>query len=336
MSTNKEIVSFAIDVCKGAPKGYSLDEGNKALNKMLVEANHGKSRLDIRDVRDGKCGDLFAIIENVIVDRVEEGLKGNEFFMDMVEYHNAKLGDTNEFYIPDDSLFYVSEVARGTQGLRRQRVSGGTTVSTKVKSYGVKVYEELDRLLAEQTDMGTMVAKVADSIAKKRNDDIFEKWTSLINNPDGSAYYPAAGSYNEEALLTLCEHVEAETGSTPVIMGTRTALRKCTTADTSEVAKTDKYNIGYYGKFNGIPMVRIHNVHKTNTDTFILPDNKIYVLPTSLDNKPIKYFTEGDALIVPPGFAINGDFSEDYLYLYKAGIDVIMPHRKFGVYTITP
>lgn len=334
MATRNDIVNLAVDTWKGQPSGgYSIDQSMDVLRQALITANNGKTYLDKRDVRDGKCGELFAIIEETIVKTVIDGLQGNEFFMNMVEYKNLALGDTNEFFVPDDSLFYVNDVARGTQGLRRQRLNGGTKFSVSMNTYGVKVYEELDRTLSGRADLNALISKVGTSVAKKQYEDIFTKWTSIVNNA-GSTYIPVAGSFSEEALLELCEHVEVNNGGvTPVIMGTRSALRKVTSAVVSETAKEDMYKMGYYGNFNGIPMVRISQIHATNTDTFMLPDNQLYII--GVNTKPIKYVNEGTALIVPPTFAMNADFSEDYLFVNNAGIEVIIPDKRFGVYTIS-
>lgn len=333
MATINEIVRLAVDTYNGRPAGqYSLDESNSVVYNAILAANGGKNYLDKRDIRDGKCGELFAIIEETIVKTVIDGLQGNEFFMNMVEYKNLALGDTNEFFVPDDSLLYVDEVARGTQGLRRQRLNGGTRFSVNMKTYGIKVYEELDRMLSGRSDLTTLINKVGESLLKKQYEDIFTAWTGIINTT-GSTYIPVAGSYSEEALLELCEHVEVNNGQVPVIMGTRAALRKIQTATVSEAAKEDMYKMGFYGYFNGIPMVRINQVHERNTDKFILPENQLYIV--GVNTKPIKYVNEGEALIVPPTFGMNADFSEDYLFVNNAGIQVIIPDKKIGVYTIS-
>lgn len=333
MATVNEIVRLAVDTYKGTPaNGYSVSQSQDVLREALIEANNGKTYLDKRDVRDGKCGNLFAIIEETITKTVIDGLQGNEFFMNFVEYKNLALGDTNEFFVPDDSDFYVANCARGTQGLRRQRMSGGSRFGVEMQTYGVKIYEELDRTLSGRADLSAMISKVGTSIAKKQYADIFKAWTDIVNTT-GSTYIPVAGSFSEDALLELCEHVEVNNGAAPVIMGTRAALRKITSAVIADSAREDMYNMGYYGKFNGIPMVRINQIHETNTDNFMLPDNQIYVIGTNV--KPIKYVNEGNSLIVPPSFAMNADFSEDYLFINNAGIQVIFPDKRFGVYTIS-
>lgn len=336
MSTRNDVVRLAIDTYNGKPSGeYSVDQSNDVLRQAIISYNNGKDYLDKKDIRDGKCGELFAIIEEVITRTVVDGLQGNEFFMDFVEFRNLALGDKNEFFIPDNSLFYVDEVARGTQGLRRQRLNGGTKFSVGMKNYGVKVYEELDRTLSGRSSLVEMIDRVGKSIQKKQYDDIFAKWTAMVTPvAPGTPYIPVSGTYDEEALLTLCEHVEVNTGKVPVILGTRAALRKCATAIVSDSAKESMYNIGYYGKFNGIPMIRLNQIHATNTDTFLLPDNQLYIIGVDSSYKPIKYINEGTSLIVPPAYAMNGDFSEDYLFINKAGVEVVLPDKHIGVYTM--
>lgn len=334
MATTNDIVRLAVDIYNGRPAGnYSIDQSMDVLHKALIDANNGKDHIDRRDVRDGKCGALFSIIEEVITKTVIDGLQGNEFFMNFVEYKNLADGDTNEFFIPDNSLPYVTNVSRGTQGLRRQRLNGGTKLSVSMSTYGAKVYEELDRTLSGRADINTLITKVGTAITKKQYEDIFAAWTSIVGDDNDPIYIPVAGSYSEDALLTLCEHVEVNNGATPVIMGTRSALRRIQTANISESAKEDMYKMGFYGYFNGIPMMRINQIHATNTDNFMLPDNQLYVV--GVNTKPIKYVNEGKSLIVPPTYAMNADFTEDYLIINNAGVQIILPDKRFGVYTIS-
>lgn len=332
--TGEQVVQLAVDSYKGIPTQYSADMTNDTLRKALIVANNGKDHLDKRDLRDGKCGAVFAIIEEIITKTVIDGLQGNEFFMNMVEYRNLALGDTNEFYTPDDSYFRIAEISRGNTGIRRQRLNGGTHFTVGVKTYGAKIYEEIDRVLSGRVSLNDMIARVGDSIKKEQYEEIFKAWTAITTpTGGGNVYIPATGSYSESALLELCEHVEVNNDTTPIIMGTREALRKVTTAVVSEEAKKDLYNIGYYGNFNGIPMVRIKQIHKHNTNDFLLPNNQLYIV--GADVKPIKYVTEGNSFIDTRSNADNADLTQEYLITYNAGISVILPDKKIGVYTMS-
>ena len=48
------------------------------------------------------------------------------------------LGDTNEFYVPDESILTVSEVSGNHHDLFRQRLGEGRTFAVKTSWYGVK------------------------------------------------------------------------------------------------------------------------------------------------------------------------------------------------------
>lgn len=333
MSTTIDLINVAVDAYKGVPSGnYSVEQSLEAVTNGLIAMNNGKNYLDYRDVRDGKCNGLFAVIEEIINRTVIDGLQGNEFFMNLVEYKNMFLGDKNEFYVPDDSLFKVATITRGTQGIRRQRLNGGSKFSVDIKTYGVKIYATIDAVLSGRINFNDLINRVSESILKQQYEDIYLAWGNMISGT-GSTYMPVAGSYNEDSLLDLCEHVEVNNGTVPTILGTRKALRRITTANVSDSAKEDLYNMGYYGKFNGYNMIRIKQQHKTNTDEFIFPDNKIYIIGT--DIKPIKYVTEGQSLIITRNPEDNADLTQEYFISYKAGASVIMPDKKIGVYTMS-
>lgn len=333
MSTTKDLVQVAVDAYKGTPAGgYSVEQSMDAIRNGLVAANNGKDYLDYRDVRDGKCNGLFAIIEEILTRTVIDGLQGNEFFMNLVDYRNLADGDKNEFYTPDNSYFKVATIARGTQGIRRQRLNGGTSFSVDTKTYAVKIYEELDRVLAGRVIFNDMITRVGASLTKQQYDDIYKVWADMVT-ANGSTYFPTKGDYDEESFLELCEHVEANNGVAPVIMGTRAALRKITTAVVSNSAKEDMYNLGYYGRVNGYDMVRIKQQHKTNTDEFIFPDNKIFIV--GADIKPIKYVNEGQSLIIAKTPEMNEDLTQEYFIANKAGVSVALADKKMGVYTFS-
>ena len=54
---------------------------------------------------------VFTIIEEVIEEMIITGWMSNPFFMDYVETKNLALGDTNDFYVGDDSILSVSKIS---------------------------------------------------------------------------------------------------------------------------------------------------------------------------------------------------------------------------------
>ena len=326
-----DIVRLALDAYHGNVQNFSVDETMDTLRQALVAANGGSTKLDYKAVRDGRAAGVFSIIEEIITKTVEEGLVGDEYFNQFVEYKNIALGDTNIFLIEDDTLFSVDEIAPGTQGLRRQRLAGVSTLSIPTKVYGVKIYEELDRILAGLVDFNTMIDKVSKSFNKKIMDDVFAVWTAATQAQlGGSAFVPAAGSYSETALLDVIAHVEASTGATATLVGTKKALRNIRPSVDSQQAWNEMYNTGYYGKFYGTPVIAINQRHATGTTNFLLPDNIITVVASNAD-KPVKVINEGDTTIVMGDPMRNPDFSQEYFMAQRYGVGLLTTGKGTGI-----
>lgn len=317
-----DIVKLAIDAHQGnAPREYSFSDTMDILRQELIKVNNGKDHIDLRDIRDGRCAGLFTIIEEIIDKEVVEGLRGDEFFMNMVDYRNLAEDDKNEFYIPDKSLLAISEIAEGSQAIRRQRLNGGETITIPTTVKGIKIYDELTRVLSGRLNMNDMIDRVSVSLVKNTRETIFKVFSGLTQADmlDG-VYYPAAGTYNEDVLLTLIDHVEAATGKSATIIGTKSALRKLKgdVDMASEKAKEDLYNLGYYGRFNGTNVLKINQVHKVGSTDFMLDNNKLYIIAS--DEKPIKYVTEGQTYIAQSSMLDNADMTQEYMLIEQTGI----------------
>jgi len=127
---DEKLIKLAVDSYYGRTGSeYSVSDSMEVLRNALAEANNGSSKLNFKDLRDGKCNGLFSVVE-VLVEKInEEGLKGDEFFVNFIEDRNVALGDTPVFHIEKDCLFAVADIAEGTQGVRRQRLEASTDVT---------------------------------------------------------------------------------------------------------------------------------------------------------------------------------------------------------------
>lgn len=336
MTDMKELVKVAVDAYKGNVQKYSVGQSQELLLEAAVQANNGKNYLDIRDVRDGKCSGLFALIEQILDNTVNEGLTRDMMFNDLVEYRNIALGDENIFVVNDNTLFTVSEVAEGTQAIRRQRISGATTASIPTTMKMVRIYEELNRVLAGRVDFNQMIAKVSESFEQKLLNDIYTVWTGITANMIGGAtYFPVAGAYDEDTLLDLIAHVEAASGGKQAtIAGTAKAIRNLRESIQCDAAKEELHNLGVYGKFFGTPVVKMPQRHKIGTTDFALDDNKLYIVAS--DAKPIKVVNEGDSIVLMGNPMDNMDLTQEYLYGSRWGVGFIMPSNTgMGVYDMT-
>lgn len=314
----------------GIPTKY--DDGStpeKALRAALIEANGGSTKIDYKQLRRNKV-EIFEIIEELIPTIVVEGLKGDEFFMNLVDYRNVALGDDIDFWTEDKGEFIVSTLANGSQGVYRQRLDVGEKMNVKTALRGIKVFDHLARFLAGRTDWNTFITKTASAMKKKYLEVVYDVFDAITASTTGmSATYYKSGTLVEDDLSTLIQHVEAATGKIATIYGTKTALSKVTTAVVSEKAREDIYNIGFYGKFKGTNMVEVKQVHKAGTDDFMFDDTKLYIIAS--DDKPIKMVDKGEALIIDTDPENNADLTKEYMIAQDFGAGVLI-NGKLGIW----
>ena len=329
--TNVEILTVAIDAVKGRTENFSAKQTSDDLRNAFIELNGGSTKISPKTFHRGNP--LFELVQELIPVIIEEGIQEdtNPLF-DLVEYRNVNEGDSQEFDVEGDANFVVASAANGIRDVRRQRIVGGDTVKVPTEMKIVRVYENLGRLLAGRIDFN----KFVDGVAKAFKNQITESAYDAIEGLSAATYgldgtYVISGSYNEGDLIALIDHVEAATGKTAKIYGTRTALRKLTTAVQADSAKEDLYNIGYYGKFNGTDMICLKQAHKPGTSAFALNDNKVFVI--AADDQPIKVVNEGDGLLINREATENADLTQEYVYGQAFGVAAICA-AKLGVYTM--
>lgn len=328
-----DVIKLAVDMYKGHVAGnYSASDSKEVIRQALIEANGGSTTLDFRAVRDGQCNKLFALIEEIITKTVIEGLPDSCPLFNYVDFRNLAEGDTNVFEIEDGGLFFVAEIADGTQGLRRQRMVGGEELTIRTKLKGIKIYEELRRILAGRVDILKMIDKVSESFQKQINSDIY---AVVVGAFEGLvAPFKESGSFDEAKLTAIIDHVEAATGQTAKIIGSKQAVRKITgvKGSDSDSAKEDLYAMGYYGHFYNTPILVMNNAHKVGSKEFILGDD-LYIVAG--EDKFVKFVTEGDTLIINGNPLDNADLSQEYLMAMRYGMKVIFASEGFGHYALS-
>lgn len=240
-------------------------------------------------------------------------------------------GDKNLFLVEDKNLFVVAEAADGTQGIRRQRLGGVTETSIPTTLKVVRIYEELNRVLAGRVDFNVFINKVAESFRQKLLNDVYTLWTGATAAQfGGTTYFPTAGAYDEDELLDLISHVEAAAGGKQAtIIGTKKALRNLKSSIVSDGAKDDLYNMGYYGKFYGTPVVAAPQRHKVGSTEFVMDDDVLTIIAG--DDKPIKVVYEGNPIVLMGDPMQNADFTQEYLYGEKYGMGIILAGGNSGI-----
>ena len=76
MNEMQELIKVAVDGYHGCVEKYSVKQSQDVLREALVAANNGKTTLNYKDIRDGKCNGLFALVEEILSRTVVEGLQG--------------------------------------------------------------------------------------------------------------------------------------------------------------------------------------------------------------------------------------------------------------------
>lgn len=326
MADIKEVVRLGVDAYHNNTSKFSTRESLDTLRQALVAANGGSTVLNYKNIRDGKCGELFTIVEEILSNVIVDGLTGDEYFNTLVEFRNVALGNTNRFLTEDTDLFIVSEAADGTQAIRRQRLGGVTEAYIPTSFKVVKIYEELNRVLSGQVDFNHFINKVSESFRQKLLNDTYACWSAATSaQMGGTKYFPAAGDYDEDALLETIAHVEAAAGGkTATILGTKKALRKLMPSVTGvDPALNDLYTMGYCGKFYGSNVVATPQRHKVGSTDFIYGDNVLTVIAG--DQKPIKCVYEGQSTIIMGNPIDNMDLTQEYLYGERYGLGILIP-----------
>lgn len=330
MSDTQKLVQLAKKNYKNRlPEQYSKDDANEVLRQALIDLNGGSTKLDYKALRRHGV-EMFEIIEEILDNTVLEGLPEDNFFKQFVEFRNVALGDQNSFYVPDNTMLVISEIADGTTALRRQRLDAGTNINIPTNWKGIKIYEHLSRLLSGRVDFNQMLDALDKAFKLRINEDVYTAFTGAFDSlPAG---FTVSGSFSENDMLSLVEHIEAATGKQALLAGTLKALRKVNTATMSDSAKEDVYKMGYYGSFNGVPMMRIKQVHNVGTYNFKLSENDVYVVTT--DEKPVKFVTEGESRVLSGDAMANADLTQEYFFANQYGTGIVITDL-FGKYEIS-
>lgn len=319
---NTEINKMALDFAKGQlEQGASATDVDSTLRNMFLE-RIGVDKIDnINTYRQHKYA-IFAIISETITPVINDRL--DTVMGRFAEVRNVGWGDTTVFDVENPELFEVAMIADGTSNLRAQRIDNGK-FSVEMGTMGVKIYDEFYRFLAGRVNWAQMVDRVAKSYERKLAELTYDAIYGSYNSLDTELKY--TGTYNEDEVLRILAHVEAEYGSA-VLVGTKPALAKIKPDYIGDAGK-DGYNaLGYMSVFRGYDVVELANGHKPNSYEFSISNTDLLVLPAS-DYKLVKIVHEGDVIVVDEQNT-QGDLSIEHTFIKKAGVG-IPKATKFGL-----
>ena len=106
--------------------------------KEIIGVDEHASKAEVRKAIKRNQQVLFDLIEEVVPNLLQTGWQENPFFMEYVETKNLALGDTNDFYVGDDSILSVSKVSGNHHNMIRQRLGAGRHFAVTTEWFGLK------------------------------------------------------------------------------------------------------------------------------------------------------------------------------------------------------
>lgn len=322
---NANLVKLILDTKHGTIEQYTEGQTLESIRAALVDLNGGE-KLNLKSFRNHN--ELFDIMETVITKTVNEGFQNSDFYNALVDEQTLGEMDTQKWVYKEPTTLVVSSVSRGNQNVRRQRIPEYGTFTLTPEPHVIKVYDEFTRVLAGKINMNDMLTDISKAAEAKRLETIYAILASLSSSNIG-AVYAYSGSFVEDSVLDVCEHVSAANGGMGVVLYcTLKAARKLTTGVVSNEQRTSYWDRGYALKWNGIDVIITPQRHIIGGTTFLLDDTKIYVMPVTMD-RPIKGVTADGYLSITDG-TNNLSFQPEIIYFdqYQYGF---LLGTKFGI-----
>ncbi|PEA25799.1 hypothetical protein CN984_12365 [Bacillus cereus] len=317
---------LALDVYNGKQVMFNEVKGEEAIRNAINVACGGE--FNYKNFRENKYK-VFSIIEEVL--DVTLGVVITNQFDSLAEVKNVAIGERPAFRVDDNSLFRIARIAGGTNDLRRQKILN-RRFEVETDYFGAKIYAELEQFQAGMVDFTGWVNRLSLSFAHDLGTQIYKAIASSYSALNST--YGVTGTYSEDELFEMIEHVEAKSGKKAVVMGTRKALRKVSKSINMSDSMKDAINrVGYVGEVGGTSLMLLPQAHKIGTDEFFVDDNMLLVLPSN--EKLVKVVVEGEATMIETADAgERNDQQMEYQIQKKMGVGV-MQSAIYGIYKIS-
>jgi len=321
---SKTIVKLGVDLAKGRVQNFSANEANDTLRKAFadlmefsIEDAKGRVEIPRKTMRKHKV-EIFEILEEIVNETLQEGLKSQ--FDGFAEYRNLAWGDENLFKVPVKNIFRVSLVSDGNGNIRRQRLRDGQEFAVSLDTYAIKIGEDFHRFLAGRVQWSELMGLIAESFQRELTKRIYRALLASYGRYNGT--YHMSGNLQEKDLVELAMHIEARTGEKVAVYGTKLALRQLAPSNITEAMNDARNKVGYYGQIAGIELREIEQSHDYDTDTFVIDNSMLLVLPQSAD-KMVKIVNEGDSIIQDQQAGVSSDMMQEYFIANRFGVAII-------------
>lgn len=298
--------------------------GDEAMRKIMAEALGIEvgDKIGHYQWEENKLK-VFQIL-SVAVDAVLPVILENQFDS-LADVRSVALGDKPRFEIEDNSLLRVGVVAAGTQDLQRQELHG-TSFTVDTDWYGAKVFTDFERFMAGNVNWQGLVDRIAKSFANKMQTQIYDAFAASYDSL--RAVRKQTGSYDEDKMVQVAQHVGAAAGGRPVaVYGTLSALRKVAKgADLSGNMKDRIAKVGHLDNVGGIELIAIPQAYKSGQEKFAIDDNTLLFLPQG--EKIVTVVLEGETIVSDVDPMTNTALQREFLTLKRYGVQV----AKMSVY----
>jgi len=303
-----------------------------------------------RAIENPEAKEFFAVIEEIIEVKVQQGLTGMDIFNKYVEEVNLADGDTNEFWVEKETFLQVERVSGSHHDLVIQKLAPGEPYTVPTAYYGVKVGQDIRLFLTGRKDWSAFIDAVVKAFANLIIEQIYSKFANAASSLSLPAALTDSGALtaaNKDDFDHLIELVESLNGGVPVvIMGTKTALKKMNNLVNNSTAvtwmaasqKEDIAHTGILGDYEGTDLLEMpqrYNLSDLSAATGGLVDNtKLFIMPVGEDNKFIKYINGGETILEVDEIGATLNDMQTYEVQRKIGVGTVLT-RYFAVWTIT-
>jgi hypothetical protein len=334
----------------GVEKRVSKSVANKAIQKVFMDVC-GLTEADLSSKKKrhraekAHATEIYAILEEEIDFKINEGFQESMFFNDFVETHNVALGDAIEFRVDkSNALFEILDYSGQNHDLTMQQLPAREYVTVKTSPKAIKIGKDIDLIILGRIDFSAWIQKIADSYVQYIQ--------ALIYNGLVSAETKLPAAYKQNGALAsgvkstfdeLIEDVALANGSDVIILGTKVALKKINNlADVqwaSDDQKKEMNQLGRLGSYEGTTIIEIPqrlafggSANPSGNNSKLVPNNKLWFMPR-VEDKFVKFLDYGESEIfeVTEKFDLQDDF-ETYELHREMGVDVVLGGY-FGTWT---
>lgn len=331
----KTLVALGIDQINKVPVAdFSAQDRNEIMRKEFLELM-GVEKFDAMAYNKHKY-EIFEVIRETLQATLSKETELQDSFVSrFVDERNVEYGDAITFEVDNDAYLTVGKISGNNWDLDRQRIDRGASVTPKINSYYIKIYDYFKKFMSGRMDFAEISEKVYKSIAKFKSDFVAEVFQSAVSGLPSEFSY--SGAYDKAKIQGVLDHVTASNGGNVVLVGTKGALNKL--QNITDVVASDKMadelnNNGFLRRWAGYDCAELPTAFKANSKkNFIFDNDKIFVL--NGEAKPVKIVNEGQMLVAETNDITNmNDMTKELACIWNMG-GVAIFDRMFGVIELT-